>query len=53
MPFFDTLQRVQFNFLSLIGKRWLMTAFTVEQWEFVISELTRVCQPGGFIEFGE
>lgn len=31
----------------------MLSVFTLDEWQFVVSELIRVCKPGGYVEFTE
>ncbi|RGB38135.1 S-adenosyl-L-methionine-dependent methyltransferase [Rhizophagus diaphanus] len=41
------------NTFDYVFCRFMIFAFTLKDWEFVIKELTRVCKVGGYVEFME
>jgi ubiquinone/menaquinone biosynthesis C-methylase UbiE len=46
LPFAD-------NTFDFVYMRFLMTAFTEDDWQKVVKELIRVCKPNGWVEFME
>ncbi|CAG8484135.1 7924_t:CDS:2 [Acaulospora colombiana] len=41
------------NSFDFVYMRFMMLAITIENWQFAIDELVRVCKPGGWIEVME
>ncbi|CAG8449136.1 5452_t:CDS:2 [Funneliformis caledonium] len=51
----DVLNGLPFedNTYDYVHQGNMVEVYTIEQWNFIISELIRVCKPGGYIEFTE
>ncbi|RIA89157.1 S-adenosyl-L-methionine-dependent methyltransferase [Glomus cerebriforme] len=51
----DVLDRLPYsdNTFDYVHQGNMLSVFTLEEWQFVIQELIRVCKPGGYIEFTE
>ncbi|CAI2163988.1 17653_t:CDS:2 [Funneliformis geosporum] len=41
------------NSFDYVHQGNMVEVYTIDQWNFIISELIRVCKPGGYIEFTE
>ncbi|CAG8449074.1 5448_t:CDS:2 [Funneliformis caledonium] len=51
----DVLEGLPFddNTFDYVHQGHMVDVFTLDQWHFAITEIIRVCKPGGYVEFAE